>query len=66
MAIKATMTEEEYIFEADCDRCESGKTKIEKLCPRCGKKLIITPLQNGARRIHCEDDSCIEVYFRGL
>lgn len=66
MAIEATLAERKYIGQAECESFDRMEKEISKPCPRCGKRLIISPMQNGARRIHCEDDNCIEVYFRGL
>ena len=66
MAIEATQIERNYIGQAECDSFDKNEKGISKPCPRCGKKLIVDHLQNGARHIHCENNSCIEVYFRGL
>ena len=62
MDIEPTLEERRYIRAAECIWDEASA--IEEPCPRCGKKLIVELLDNGA--IHCEDETCLSVILRGL
>lgn len=58
MATDTTKEEREFIID------ELAKPQMH--CPRCGKDLIVIPLNNDARKIRCVDDDCITWSIRGL